>query len=512
MSKYMRSCVALIWSVIVFSANQSFAAPPADPTFEITLRPVREGGPEVSGIEVRAVLSDVTFNEKQPFGIRAPITYVSVTGIADRIQKLEVRDPSGVVPLTIENDKENPGGFPYYRHWIATRAVVSPVVITYRSLPQTTPPVLGPQFSFRSQAGGFSSAGSGFLALPEKVDVKLTRVKWDLSDLAKGSVAASSFGEGDFERKGSPEQLTQGYFMVGPVGHFEPKDGAKSFAAYWQGKPPFEPETEMAWAYKSYSYQKKFFGNESLPTYRVFIRVLPGAGGGGTALQHSFMVATNTNPNHPSIAKMKTTISHEMMHMFIGGIEGKEAGPWYHEGLTEYYTHLLLLRSGLLSVDDYLRNVNVTASDYYSNPFRNTPAASLDKIGFSEGVGAGSAQNVPYNRGRLYFALVDSKIRAASGGKRKLDDVILPLFEKRSRGEPFDVATLLRAFEKEYGPDAHTDFRNVNVLGEPFVPPSDAFGKGFERREKKYTVKGKEVDGYEWSRLPSISDEACRDW
>jgi hypothetical protein len=484
-----------------------------DSIVAIALRPIRGQSAEVTGIDVQIELRGAPSSPSTPFSVSAAITYASVAGIADRIADLAVRDDSGAVSLTIKNDPVNPGGFPFYRHWVANRIVTYPVTLTYRSLPQTDPPISGPQFSFRAHAGGMSTAGSGFLALPEKSQATVTQVHWDLSDMPAGTIAASSFGEGDFELHGPPEELIQGYFIAAPTGRYAPPEAADRFVAYWLGQPPFNPPKEMAWVYQMYTYQGEFFHETHRATYRVFIRAVPGAthGLGGTALENSFMLATPIGAGDAAVESPRATIAHEMMHGFIGGLTGKNSGPWYEEGLTEYYTHLLLLRSSLAPVSDYEKSVNSAAQAYYSNPYRNASADALDKLGFSAGVGAGSAQNVPYNRGRLYFANVDWKIRAASHGKRTLDDVIRPLFERRRNGKPFDVPTLIGAFEKQYGPSARRDFESVIVRGETVIPASGAFGPCLERKSIHEMVKGHDVAGYQWVRN-AVSDAKCRDW
>jgi len=485
----------------------------SDTIVAIAMRPTRGAGPEVTGIDVHIELRGSPTAASSPFSVSAPITYASVTGIADRMTDPAVRDASGAVPLTIKNDPVDPAGFPYYRHWVATRTVTYPVTLTYRVLPQSDPPIAGPQFSFRAHAGGLSTAGSGFLALPEKSAATLTLVHWDLSDMPPGTIAASSFGEGDFELHGPPERLIQGYFIAGPTGRYAPPGAADWFVAYWLGQPPFNPPKEMAWVYQMYTYQGEFFHETHRPAYRVFIRAVPGAthGLGGTALENSFMLATPVGEGNPAIESQRGTIAHEMMHGFIGGLTGKNSGPWYEEGLTEYYTSLLLLRSNLAPVSEYEKTINKAAHAYYSSPYRNASADALDKLGFSAGVGAGSAQNVPYNRGRLYFADVDWNIRTASHGKRRLDDVIRPLFERRRHGTPLDVTTLIGAFAKEYGPAARTQFDAIIVRGQTVIPESGAFGPCLERRGTHETINGHDQTGYEWVRT-SVPEEKCREW
>lgn len=485
-------------------------------TFDVLFRPVREDGREVTAIEVRGELRGGAPPAGQPFSIQAPITYASVTGIADRIEALQLRDASGSVPLVVQDDPVNPGGFPYYRHWRAGRPVRYPAVLTYRSRPQTTPPVPGPVFSFRAHHGGISTAGSGFLAVPEDIGEVAMRLHWDLSSLPPGSFVASTFGEGDVKLVGEPEDLLQGYYMAGPLGRYVPPDGRRTFYGYWLGQPAFDLRKELGWAYRVYRYQQRFFGETPSRPYRVFVRALPGATRrlGGTALASSFMLAVPAAPLDPAAQSPRETIAHEMGHMFVGGIAGGSAlgTPWFQEGLNVHYTRLLLLRSGLAPVDDYEKSINDTARRYYTNKYRNESAEALEKIGFSAGVGDGGAQNVPYTRGSLYFATVDFKIREASRGRRSLDDVILPLFAQRRQGRPFDIETLVTGFVKEYGPSARTDFESVILRGETIVPPPGAFGPCFDRRPATLELGDRRADGYEWVRIPSVPDAWCRQW
>jgi hypothetical protein len=483
------------------------------PTFDVVIRPVRGGSPEVTAIEFRLELGGSVSQKAQAFSLQAPITYAGRTGIADRVESLVVRDASGTVSLKVEDDPVNPGGFPYYRHWRAERAVVSPVVITYRMRSFTGTATPGPQFDFYSHGGGISSGGMALFVLPEKIGIVSSRVKWDLGDLAPGSIAASTYGEGDFDLRAVLEQLMQAYYMAGPLGHYAPADSVSGFHAYWLGQPAFDPQQEMAWTYQSYEYLRKFYRDTAPSSYRVFVRALPGTGG-GTALQNSFMLGTSPGTPDPAKTGPRGTLTHEMSHMWVGGLSGGGVGgtTWFNEGLNVYYTRLLLLRSGLAAVGDYERDINQNARAYYTNPHKNRSAEELARLGFSTGVGSGSAQNVPYARGSLYFSDVDARIRASSGGRRKLDDVMLPLFERRRRGEEISADVLLDALVKEIGPSAREQFEAVIIRGETIVPESGAFGPCFERRVTKFQVAGKEVDGFEWVRVPSVPETRCREW
>ena len=173
---------------------------------------------------------------------------------------------------------------------------------------------------------------------------------------------------------------------------------------------------------------------------------------------------------------------------------------------------LLPMRAGLLSVDAYGQSINNSVRGYYTNPFHTVSADSIGRLGFATGVGGGSAQNVPYTRGSLYFADVDAQIRAASSGRRKLDDILLPMFDRIRRGERVDQNDLVEALVNEIGPSARAQFDSVIVQGKEIRPATSAFGPCFARRATRFKVQDREVDGYEWVRLPGASDDRCRAW
>jgi predicted metalloprotease with PDZ domain len=335
-------------------------------------------------------------------------------------------------------------------------------------------------------------------------------VHWDLSDLAPGAAAISTFGDGDFELRGSPETANQGWYMAGPLGTYPGHARDKGFSAAWLGQLPFDGPREMEWASKVYAYLAKRYGYlDPPPRYRVFMRSIANGGRGGTALANSFMLATGPDLSQTAEA-VRQTITHEMSHMWVGLMSGPEGiTSWFTEGLNVYYTRLLSLGGGFISVDEYRRDINSSFRTYITNDARNLSAEAIVKIGF----GAENVRHVPYMRGSLYFADVDSKIRAASGGKRNLDMLARELFDRRRRGEPLTQEVWIEAVVKEIGPSARDDFERVNLRGETIVPASDAFGPCLERHATKYDeADGKQAEGFEWVRVASVPDARCRAW
>lgn len=506
--------VVAVGSLVVAADGrvQQSWAPSTDIT--IIVRPVRETGGEVERIDVRAEIRG-PLSSNGSFSLTAPITYASVQGIANRVDSLQARDSAGPVPLTVVDDVENRGGYPYYRHWRATRNVVAPVIVTYRMRPFSGVPRGGPQFDLYAHGGGISTGGMALFVVPEGLGTVVAHVRWDLAQLATGSLAASTYGEGNLDLTGTVDRIIQAYYMAGPIGRYSPA-ATSGFRAYWLGETLFDAAEEMAWGYRAYEDLRRFYGDTSVAAYRVFVRAIPGVARvlGGTALQNSFMVGVPAGRRDTSQGP-RNTIAHEMGHMWVGGLSGDDEGAgatWFAEGLNVFYTRLLLMRAGLTSIDEYGRDINSSARAYYTNPFRNASADSLSRLGFSAGVGAGSAQNVPYARGSLFFADVDARIRAASGGTRRLDDVVLPLLVQRRHGVPLTATMLIDAIAKEIGPSARADFDAIVIRGKTIAPVTNAFGPCFERRARTDTVDGMSVESFEWERVTSIPVVRCRAW
>lgn len=488
-------------------------SPPPAFDLAITLRPVREGGQDVKAVAVREEIRGSIDQSAAPLSLRVGIVYVSRAGIADRVDSLVMHDASGPVALRIENDAENKSGYTYYRHWRAERPVQLPAIVTYRMRPQPKP-TGGPQFEFYAHDGGISSHGSQLFVLPEGVSTANINLKWDLSELARGSIVVGTYGEGDVQLRASPDTLVDSFFLAGPLGTYEPPKANTGFHAYWLGTPEFDPKREMRWLFQAYENMRRFYRDPDSSPYRVFIRAV--GRGGGTASGRSFMDAVTMGSGDSTKQAPRENIAHEIGHYFVGGLSGGDLGetPWYEEGVNTHYTRLLLLRAGLMPVSDYIKDINTDARGYYTNPYRNFTADSIRLIGFSTGFGGASAQNLAYTRGSLFWADIDQRIRVASNGRHKLDDVLVPLLVARQKGQRLTQDVLFAALGKELGASFREQFDKALTRGETLVPASDAFGPCFERKETTYPVPGGRADvpGYMWERVSSIPDQKCREW
>jgi predicted metalloprotease with PDZ domain len=152
---------------------------------------------------------------------------------------------------------------------------------------------------------------------------------------------------------------------------------------------------------------------------------------------------------------------------------------WYTEGTAEYYSVVLSYRAGLITPEEFLRRVNEHAAGYYLNPLQGLTNRGADAIYWKDS----RAGHVPYGRGFMYLAAVDARIRARSGHKRSLDDVVLKLLERtraagRGAGEAPTVADWEALIGKELGARGVKDYEDMEA-GKTLIPPPGAFGPCF---------------------------------
>ena len=470
-------------------------------------KPVRDGDSNVVAIAVRTTLSG--FPASPGFSLKVPITYAGVPDIALHTEQLSVRDARGEIALTITDDAPNPGGFPFYRHYRAARAVQFPLTYSYRAkAPRTS--FRGAPFGLLAAYGGVSGAGAGFLVLPEIDAPTTSTVHWDLTDLAPGSRAAMSLGDGDLSHVGPAADLQQSWIMAGPIGRY-PATGDAPFMATWLGTPAWEVEPEMRWAAEMYAFLGRSYKYlNPLPPYRVFVQV--GTFRGGTALASSFL--GGAAPRAPSAAATgespRQSYTHEMGHLFVGAVDAPDGiSSWFSEGLNTYYTRLLPMRGGFTTVEAYGREINKDFTEYWMSPSRNLSADSIVKVGFNDN----TIRHMPYVRGSLYFADLDVKIRNYSRGRRTLDLMLGELFVARAAGTPITHDRWIAAVVREAGLSAKDDFEHVILLGDrTLLPSSNAFGACFQRRDILATTVPDVAQraSYEWVRIPSVPDSTCR--
>lgn len=459
------------------TSSLALAAASTPGLFGVTLAPSK---PDSAGIipamDVSVIVSDVQANAGETV-VRLPSSLHTVTTSARDITLLTAADDTG--PLSVKAVDDPEGDAITYRTWVADRPVNGTLRFSYRvPVNAALPPLAKPQYELRTSHATISGAASSFLPLPDDATPRRVTVRWDLSALSEGALGASSFGIGEVETKDAfkPEQIFSTYFMAGKPGLFQTSNGG--FFGAWHGEPPFPAANLMQWAADLQQFYGRFF-NHRPDTFGVFMRPNPVNPGSGIGLTQSFAFTYN-HTSEPD--GMRGLLAHEMLHAWVRSFDSQDyeggglAASWFGEGLAVHYQRLLPYRAGLMTQAEFLEDLNQTAGRYYTNAMINTPNSEIP-AGFWRDT---RVRVLPYDRGSLYFAKVDADIRAASKGKRSLDDLVRTMLATRLRGEPMDQALWLRLLRAELGETGIRDFEAM-IAGGTVLPPSDAFGPCFRR-------------------------------
>ncbi len=527
-SSLNRKSLSVLWclqfSLAACAANPNktiepllLQSPVEPPRFEVVLQPqVNEQG----GVEAIAVDSVVYGGLNAGTGrlvLKAPIVYYGAYGIADRMSEVRVTDQQGPVELVVSDDEEPKGGFPYYRYWTAQRDVSFPVRIQYQTAVEQPTDRRGPPFNIKQTKDGVSGSGSAFLLLPQDVNSEFSRVRWDLREFKTFSSGITTWGAGEFELAGGPEALMNGWYMAGPLGRYPDVGDERGFSAAWLGDYSFDPESEMQWVGEAYHWLAEYFDYLSPPPrFRVFMRIIASrlTHFSGTELEGSFMLSGGPNSGDSTNgAAPRGTFIHEMIHMWVGGIEAPDGiASWFSEGLTSYYSLVLPVRAGYENPEEYLQGINQLAENYFTSPGISMSAQDITAVGFTNEY----IRRTPYYRGTMYFADLDAQIRRKSQGARDLNAVVQEIFATRLQDKNFvfDHDAWKEALTTELGPQAVAEFESRIIEGVPMVPDSDAFGPCFERVAASFTESeagkpGQAVPGYRWVRRTGVPDTQC---
>ncbi|MGV3614729.1 MAG: hypothetical protein ACO1SV_05260 [Fimbriimonas sp.] len=222
--------------------------------------------------------------------------------------------------------------------------------------------------------------------------------------------------------------------------------------------------------------QTSFFGGIPYDKYVWHFQVFDGGDGAG-GLEH----LTSTQIGFGKRFGWRTTgvFSHEFFHLWnVKRIRSKPLGPfdyqkipktgalWWLEGVTDYYSGLLLRRGGLYDDKTFFDHVLSSVRPQRANPARLTvsPYDSSFRVGEANG-GRGSASGYKvsyYDTGYLAGLVLDLELRHRTDGKHSLDDVEKALWNR------------FRSNEKE-GFDEDEIRRQIVLLG------GDSMGAFYDR-------------------------------
>jgi hypothetical protein len=456
------AALGLALAGLVFQAETAQAAP----LMTVLIKPgVISAAANTGGVDVVETIPDLQAPAGQT--LFSLVTQTPGYAYPQKIGVVTATDAQGDVPLSAQ------GG--HGQSWTSSRAVSGALTIRYH-LPLENIPMLsgGPSTGLRLDGDGFSGQGSGLVMSPNTTTAYRVAIRWDLSAMGPGAEGVSSFGDGDVDLDAAPVgRLEESIFMAGHL-HREPAKGtAGAFSSVWLVDPPFDVHETMHWTGQLHAWMSRHFNDQAEPPYRVFIRFNPMNAPSGAAFPHSFIITWGDNVTSDF---MKTILGYEMTHTWTA----LELGKWYSEGNAVYYQAQLAWRAGMITTDGYLNDINETASRYYTDILNTTPEMDAEPRFWEDT----RIRVLPYDRGALYFGVLNGKIRHASGGKRSIDDLIQAMDERAKAGRPVSEAVWLEMLRQEIG-EAGPQVHRSMMTGGLMLPESGDYGPCFRRTIRK---------------------------
>lgn len=216
----------------------------------------------------------------------------------------------------------------------------------------------------------------------------------------------------------------------------------------------------------------------------------PNISGINGALEHSyssfyFLTDVQADAKERMMKQIVSFCSHEFMHIVTPlNLHSEEIGNfdfnnpvmsehlWLYEGSTEYNAQYIRMRESLITLADYLKDVErkmENAGRYNDTlPFTVMSKGALDKY-------AKQYNNV-YEKGALINLCLDILIRDESDGNMGLQDVINKLSEKYGKQRPFRDEDLFEEMTALTSPKVG-EFFNRYVAGPEHLPFSETFDK-----------------------------------
>jgi len=272
------------------------------------------------------------------------------------------------------------------------------------------------------------------LVHPELSPTAVVSVHFDWQKLPQEWTLETSFGTADRCQSftGLWNQASNALFAGGDFRVHRAKVRGQPLVVAIHGKWSFTDEEAVGRIQRILAEEREFWHDDDFPYYLVTLVPFDVQSGSsdGSAFTNAFWLFLPSGERFSYNANY--LLAHEGFHAWNPLKMGPERKPvasekWFSEGFTVYYGDVLLLRSGLLSLPDYIEKINRRIRDYESSPVKNLSnnelAARYDENTVNE---------LPHVRGPIIALWLDAAIRARSNNSSSLDDVMRALMRESS--------------------------------------------------------------------------------
>lgn len=481
-------------------------------TLEIRLAPIRNESANVVavGVTMRFSVPPVDFGSADPILLHLD-PHVAGAATGDRIEDLEARDSEG--SLGLRRLTEADSGKPVRAEWKAERRARGPVTVSYRVL-------LLAEDAARDEvittAGGVLGIGRALFLMPATTEAHTIRAVWDLQTLDPGADGTSSFGMGETEVEGPPSILENAIWMAGLLEELTIRSPATNgneggqFRMISLGKGALDVTEVGSWTNRAWLAVRNVATKTN--QFELFVRPIDKRGlrFDLAVFEHSAIAATENEVKFAWPEKLRLTES------LVRAARGSNVmnQRWFDNGFGTYLALDALRKRGLAAPADIGTELAKRSERYFASPWLRTPLGGVmdqkDEL---------AGQHIE-DRGLLFAAELDAKIRARSAGKKSLVDFMrllepaVPLAAETTdnpKATGISAAAFAQALEKELGAEAVNRYRTLVETAAAIADlPDDAFGPCFKKAKKKIqredgaSKKRESVDGFTFSVVPKL--------
>ena len=174
---------------------------------------------------------------------------------------------------------------------------------------------------------------------------------------------------------------------------------------------------------------------------------------------------------------------HEFMHILTPlGLHSERIGNfnytnplmskhlWLYEGVTEYFANLIKYKGGVISPDEYLKEMEAKLAEGLDFPVNEMSFTEMSEHVLEEKFHKHYGQ--VYMRGAVLAMLLDAEIQRLTSGQKSLIDVMLALNARYGANKSFDEQTFIAELVKEVHPDLQNFFA-LYIEGKNQWKPND---------------------------------------
>jgi predicted metalloprotease with PDZ domain len=224
-------------------------------------------------------------------------------------------------------------------------------------------------------------------------------------------------------------------------------DGVTHRWAVW-GRGNYDAQRLAVDATRIVRAEQAMFGVLPYREFTFLVHLTPGGSGGLEHRDCTLLQADRWSFRGQAYEHFLALTAHELFHVWNGKrIRPAVLGPfdytreaytrdlWVVEGITSYYTDLVLRRAGIISPQRYLERVAETLTRLYGVPGRFVQPLADSSFDtwikfYRPDANSPNATVSYYLKGAVVAMLLDLELRRRSGGARSLDDVMRLLWER----------------------------------------------------------------------------------